>query len=110
HVVEAAAPTCTDSVETGDESDVDCGGPVCAACATGAHCVADSDCEKKLCWSKVCIEPTCTDNVRTGAETDIDCGGPDCAGCTVGRACKGSSDCTSGVCSASACQAASCTD
>jgi subtilisin family serine protease len=50
-------PSCTDGVQNGDETGVDCGGPDCPAC------------------------PTCSDGVQNGNETDIDCGGPDCPAC-----------------------------
>ena len=50
-------PTCTDNIQNGQETGVDCGGPDCAPC------------------------PTCDDGVQNGNETGIDCGGPDCAPC-----------------------------
>src|SRR4051812_26555745 len=31
----AAAPTCSDSIKNGDETDVDCGGKSCSPCAEG---------------------------------------------------------------------------
>ncbi|NNE30235.1 MAG: T9SS type A sorting domain-containing protein, partial [Saprospiraceae bacterium] len=51
------APTCTDGVQNGNETGVDCGGSACPAC------------------------PTCTDGVQNGNETGVDCGGPDCPSC-----------------------------
>ncbi len=50
-------PTCTDGIQNGNETGVDCGGPDCVAC------------------------PTCTDGILNGNETDVDCGGPDCPAC-----------------------------
>ena len=50
-------PTCTDGVQNGNETGVDCGGPDCPAC------------------------PTCTDGIQNGNETGVDCGGPDCPAC-----------------------------
>lgn len=52
-------PTCTDGIQNGDETGVDCGGD-CAAC------------------------PTCDDGIQNGEETGVDCGGPDCDACPVG--------------------------
>ncbi len=52
-VVNDADPTCTDGVQNGGETGVDCGGP-CPACTTG---------------------PTCSDGIQNGDETGIDCGG-----------------------------------
>lgn len=50
-------PSCTDNIQNGNETGVDCGGPDCPAC------------------------PTCSDGVQNGDETGVDCGGPDCAPC-----------------------------
>ncbi|MCB0560802.1 MAG: T9SS type A sorting domain-containing protein [Phaeodactylibacter sp.] len=52
-------PTCSDGVQNGDETGVDCGGPDCPAC------------------------PTCSDGVQNGDETGVDCGGPDCPACVT---------------------------
>ncbi|MEM9847597.1 MAG: fibronectin type III domain-containing protein [Bacteroidota bacterium] len=51
--------TCTDGIQNGDETGVDCGGSNCPAC------------------------PTCEDGVRNGDETGVDCGGSDCPPCAV---------------------------
>lgn len=53
-------PTCTDGIQNGNETGVDCGGPDCAACP-----------------------PSCTDGIQNGDETGVDCGGPDCDPCPV---------------------------
>ena len=50
-------PSCTDGIQNGDETGVDCGGPDCPTC------------------------PSCTDGVQNGNETGIDCGGSDCPAC-----------------------------
>ncbi len=47
------SPTCTDGIQNGDETGVDCGGS-CPACS---------------------ISPTCDDGIQNGDETGIDCGG-----------------------------------
>ena len=49
-------PSCTDGIQNGDETGVDCGGSSCPAC------------------------PTCTDGIQNGDETGVDCGGS-CAPC-----------------------------
>ena len=53
-------PTCTDGVQNGDETGIDCGGS-CPPCDGGA---------------------TCTDGIQNGDETGVDCGGscPPCDG------------------------------
>ncbi|MCB0644230.1 MAG: hypothetical protein KDC44_21450, partial [Phaeodactylibacter sp.] len=50
-------PSCSDGIQNGNETGVDCGGPDCPAC------------------------PTCSDGIQNGNETGVDCGGPDCAPC-----------------------------
>ena len=59
----APAPTCTDGIQNGDETGVDCGGSSCAPCVT---------------------PPTCTDGIQNGDETGVDCGGSSCAPCSTG--------------------------
>ncbi|MEL6862827.1 MAG: discoidin domain-containing protein, partial [Bacteroidota bacterium] len=54
----SGGPTCSDGIQNGNETDVDCGGPDCPAC------------------------PTCSDGVQNGNETGVDCGGPDCPACS----------------------------
>lgn len=56
----APAPTCTDGVQNGDETGIDCGGSSCAPCT---------------------VDPTCDDGIQNGDETGIDCGGSSCAPC-----------------------------
>ncbi len=56
--IEPDDPTCTDGIQNGDETGVDCGGS-CEPCQ---------------------VDPTCTDGIQNGNETGIDCGG-DCAPC-----------------------------
>lgn len=55
------APTCTDGIQNGDETGVDCGGTTCAPC----------------------VVPTCTDGIQNGDETGVDCGGATCAPCAI---------------------------
>jgi hypothetical protein len=58
-------PTCTDGVQNGDESDVDCGGTKCPKCAVGKKCNLDGDCAgspagcnyKKLCVESASCKP-----------------------------------------------------
>ncbi|MEP7120414.1 MAG: hypothetical protein ABJE95_05880 [Byssovorax sp.] len=49
------APTCSDGLKNGNESDVDCGGGgTCAACAAGKSCVNDVDCSSSACSADKC--------------------------------------------------------
>ena len=45
-----AAPSCSDGVHNGDESDVDCGGS-CGTCADGRACRSNDDCASGTCSS-----------------------------------------------------------
>jgi hypothetical protein len=73
--------TCSDGIQNGNETRVDCGGS-CDACEVPA---------------------TCTDGVKGGNETDVDCGGPVCAACALGASCVVPSDCATGPCTGSKC-------
>jgi hypothetical protein len=46
-------PTCTDNIQNGGETDIDCGGP-CPDCGLTQHCLGNGDCA-----SGVCIGGTC---------------------------------------------------
>ena len=92
------ATTCFDRVRDGDETDIDCGGPTCGACAEAAVCAAPTDCQTAACDGGHCAAASCTDAVADGLESDLDCGGP-CGGCPQGKRCFGGGDCLSGHCS-----------
>ncbi len=55
-------PTCSDNIQNGDETGIDCGGSNCPPCNT----------------------PTCSDNIQNGDETGVDCGGSNCPPCNTG--------------------------
>ncbi|MDH7448025.1 M43 family zinc metalloprotease [Aquimarina sp. 2201CG14-23] len=57
-----SVPTCTDGIQNGDETGIDCGGSSCEPCA---------------------VEPTCTDGIQNGDETGVDCGGSSCTPCAT---------------------------
>lgn len=85
-----AEPTCTDGVQNGQETGVDCGGPDCDPCSVEPTCTdgiqngqeTGIDCGGPDC-DPCSVEPTCTDGVQNGQETGVDCGGPDCDPCSV---------------------------
>ena len=52
-------PTCTDGVQDGKETDIDCGGGACGGCATGKMCGAASDCASGVCTGGVCQSNGC---------------------------------------------------
>jgi len=45
---------CKNGEKDFDEVDIDCGGPVCAACNGGSMCLTVDDCLSELCTDKVC--------------------------------------------------------
>ena len=48
-----SAPTCTDGIRNGSETDVDCGG-TCPRCADFKSCASRDDCRRALCQGDVC--------------------------------------------------------
>ena len=102
-------PTCHDGEKNGAETDADCGGPTCSACADGKKCGKGGDCVSTFCINQVC-RSSCKDGVANGAETDADCGGGSCPACAAGNKCKGATDCASEVCTAGICAKAGCAD
>jgi len=101
-VPDLPAPTCTDKVKNGNETDVDCGGGTCVKCADTKGCAKASDCQSGVCTAGKCQAPSCTDKVKNGKETDTDCGGA-CSGCATGKTCKKATDCASSYCSKGQC-------
>jgi hypothetical protein len=95
---------CTNRTKDGQESDVDCGGGACPACADGKACAEGSDCASQVCdgRSRTCVAATCADHVTDGSETDTDCGGGACPTCADGAACARNADCASGECNPAA--------
>jgi hypothetical protein len=69
------APSCSDGIVNGSESDVDCGGPDCPRCADGRGCAGDNDCVSRVCTGAACLPPSCADGFKNGDETGVDCGG-----------------------------------
>ena len=84
----APAPTCSDGIQNGQETGVDCGGPTCPACEVTPTCTdgirngqeTGVDCGGPSCPACVVL-PTCTDGIQNGQETGVDCGGPACPAC-----------------------------
>jgi len=102
-----AAPTCSDHIQNGNETDVDCGGGTCPPCADHAKCKVPGDCQSSSCSGPsmmlTCQPPSCFDHIKNGTETDVDCGGGGCPKCLVGKSCHGTGDCTTNICNNGAC-------
>ena len=99
--------SCSDGVQSGSETDRDCGGGGCSPCPSGKSCQVDRDCSSAVCTllagQGTCAEPTCTDERENGDESDVDCGGTQCDPCLPGRTCGLPSDCAGGECSEGIC-------
>lgn len=52
----SVAPGCRDGTRNQDETDTDCGGPVCAPCSDGLACAVDSECVS-LRWNPRFVWP-----------------------------------------------------
>ena len=91
------APTCTDNVQNGTETDQDCGGAGCPKCTNGDKCLVNGDCMSAHCVGLTCVD-ACFDLVKDGTETDVDCGGSCTANCALGKGCMAGNDCISGFC------------
>jgi len=85
-------PTCTDGIQNGNETGIDCGGD-CAACPPTPTCndgiqngnETGVDCGGSC---SACPPPaaTCSDGIQNGNETGVDCGGT-CSPCPQPGAC-----------------------
>lgn len=107
-----AAPTTTDGVKNGAETDVDCGGPGAPKCGDGKGCGGPGDCQSAACVDGACTPLSATDGVKNGSETDVDCGGPapGVPRCSTGKTCGGGGDCKDLVCTGGRCAAPTYTD
>ncbi|MFM2152050.1 MAG: hypothetical protein RL199_485 [Pseudomonadota bacterium] len=103
-----ARRTCSDGSKNGDETDVDCGGTLCAPCADTKACAVGRDCESGVCarlaGTLKCAVPTGADKARNGSETDVDCGGPDrTRKCIARQRCFEDTDCANSTAAPLAC-------
>src|SRR5690606_15932155 len=97
------APSCSDGVANGLESDVDCGGP-CPPCGDGKTCTKGQECLSGVCQGGVCQPPKCDDGLKNGGESDVDCGQSCPDKCADGETCLVAADCESANCSAGVCK------
>jgi hypothetical protein len=87
---------CDDGTLNGLESDLDCGGPDCAPCNTGATCVGPNDCQTSYCAGSVCAN--CT--LQTDCASDMYCDGGSCRNKkNLFDMCTEDYECLSGNCS-----------
>ena len=84
------APSCGDGVKNGDETAIDCGGPVCPSCSAGHACILFRDCTTECCISLICAYPA----PETCNGIDDDCNGVT----DDGDLCPEGQTCTEGSC------------
>jgi hypothetical protein len=102
--------SCVTYGKDGDETDINCGGPICAKCTVDKVCKVDGDCVSGVCRSTTWFDraankwetvnrcrTTCENQKKDDGETDVDCGGVCSRDCEPGQACKLDTDC-SGIC------------
>jgi Cellulose binding domain/HYR domain len=53
-----APSSCSDGQKDGNETDADCGGPVCQACVNGRVCTVNGDCQSGSCNGGICQQPS----------------------------------------------------
>jgi endo-1,4-beta-D-glucanase Y len=104
-----SSATCTDAVQNGTETGVDCGGScsACTSCSDGIRNGAETgvDCGGPC---RACV--SCVDGLKNQNESDVDCGGS-CDKCDNSKTCLTASDCRSNLCTSGVCTPmASCTD
>lgn len=89
------AANCTDGIQNGSETDINCGGPDCNKCLNGDSCENASDCQSNLCSGLLCTP--CT-NSGDCSMTQY-CSGATCfnKGNTF-DSCAGDEQCLSGNC------------
>lgn len=93
---------CSDGVENGYETDIDCGGGSCPVCPEAAQCFIESDCGELDCIGGIC-QATCFDDLKNGGETDVDCGSGCPKDCASGKGCSMNADCASDACVGGVC-------
>jgi PKD repeat protein len=92
---------CTNQVQDGNETGVDCGG-ACGACES-ASCLVGEDCASGSCVQGECTPPE--GGGGSGGGQGGTSNGPDAclSECPEGAACSNGASCASGVCSAGVC-------
>ena len=87
---------CSDTVQSCDETGVDCGGASCAACNCVPECVGFSCGQTEPTCATTCgdaCDPGCTAHCSNGVqdcdETGNDCGGASCSACACVPDCAG---------------------
>ena len=96
------APTCTDLMKDGSETDIDCGGSTCSACGNGMMCSIGGDCTSGYCAGTTCA--ACTLDTQCPGTSFCDLATGKCTpDKSNGNPCGGDGQCVSGHCSDNLC-------
>lgn len=99
HLGQCVPETCNNQQQDGDESDVDCGGTLCAPCANGLDCVQPTDCVSQYCNAGTCEGCTSDGHCAGVADSWCDTNLGVCVDQLVlGAACGADGQCLSGHC------------
>lgn len=105
--------SCKDGGQDGEETDVDCGGPLCPPCEAGATCAVPEDCASGLCDGGSCAPaPQCVESTdcppvpcrAASCSPQMQCVYTDLegAGCDDGDLCTEGDVCEAGQCKGTA--------
>ena len=90
-------PQCDDGRQSGQQTDVDCGGPLCATCPLDAGCEDDDDCATEFCHQGSCLNLCLREETRCDGDCfDTDSNPDHCGECD--RACGDDETCEDGQC------------
>ena len=90
-------PQCDDGRQSGQQTDVDCGGPLCAPCSVDAGCDEDDDCATEFCHQGSCLNLCLREETRCNGDCfDTDTDSEHCGQCD--RACGDDETCEDGQC------------
>ena len=56
---EPPEPSCDDGLQSGDQTDVDCGGEHCPPCDVDQGCEQNVDCVTERCDEGICVDVSC---------------------------------------------------
>jgi hypothetical protein len=102
-------PSCSNGIQDGNETGVDCGGGTCPACALGGGCLQNTDCVgSTVCSAGQCVcaggLSNCDGNPANGCEANTSNDVVNCGSCNV--VCTGQNatpGCMAGQCTIGAC-------
>ncbi len=75
------ADTCSNGLEDGCETDIDCGGRSCGGCEDFENCLVDGDCQSAICSNGICAQ--CLKPANCPG-VDTDCAFRTCTALTCG--------------------------